>query len=308
MNIHRKYLTYRVITVLFLIAPFFLMADIENSKLPSKDVQEKVTSKDMALKLKKYLSKTISISLSPNRWENALTILKDAENLEKEGDVAKSSERYFEAGQILLKIEKEHPYKEFKNGNIKLGEILYDKKRRTISFPATVKYNKDMPVEVLVCKPQSERNYETLFISDIRPLHLQTILYLAGCVNGSRDIGDEKIKQGSRLRLFIQYIPQEGKTPIVKRVEEFFYNTETGLPWKQKYWIFVGSNVDKGRLISDLTGESIITWCVGSSIIQPADDDIASGKSHLDLIKNSDIPDKSNVTFIIEINEDKRDK
>ena len=118
-------------------------------------------------------------------------------------------------------------------------------------------------------------------------------------MNGSRNSDNKKVQQGSQLKLSITFTPEGSKKPITKRVEQLMLDDATNSVWKQKYWIFVGSNAHKGRLIADLTGESILTWCHGSAIIQPSDDSIASGKSHLSVNKLNDVPDKTKVVFLI---------
>jgi hypothetical protein len=287
------------VVILFSIFLFTLNAETADNTLEKDAVNQKLIPKDIALKLQKSLVSKISPRLDPQGWKKASDLLNEADSLEKEGKKKEASEKYTQAGQILLKIEKEHPYKSFKNGNIKLGKILLDKKKKTISFPAIVKYQPDMPVEVLLCTPLADRNYEALFFSTIRPIHLQTILYLAGYENGARVENNKKVKQGSRLRLFIKYTPKNGAAPIIKSVEEFLCDEKTERKWQNKYWIFVGSNAYKGRLLADITGESIITWCSESAIIQPSDDNAASGKSHLILKKQDNIPNESKITFII---------
>lgn len=99
--------------------------------------------------------------------------------------------------------------------------------------------------------------------------------------------------------LSVRITSEDGKKSITKPVEDFLRVSKTGEPWKQKCWIFVGSNIDKGRLTADITGESVISWCVSPAIIQPSDEGVATGKIHLDLIENKEFPDKSEVLFII---------
>ena len=261
--------------------------------------EKKVDNKKIALKLQKYIAGSISKSLSPGKWAEAQSLIRKAAVAEQNGKEGLADQKYTEAGEVLLAIEKEHPFKRLKNGDMQLGQVFLQKKTRTISFPAKVAYHKEMPVEVILSKPDAERSYETLFTSTIRPIHLQTMLYLAGYMNGSRSEEDKNIRQGDPLKLSVRIISEGGKKSITKPVEDFLCISETGVPWKQKYWIFVGSNVDKGQLVADLTGESIISWCVSPAIIQPSDEGVASGKKHLDLVENKEFPNKSEILFII---------
>ncbi len=300
MNIYQnlfKHLKFFV-SICFIIG----VMQINQSMAEKKTGQSKIrsaTTKEIALKLQAHLKDSISISLAPKRWLEAGTIIKKAVELENEGEKLKSTESFSEAGKILLSIEKDHPFRKLSDSKIQLGEILFDKKTKIISFPATITYHEDMPVEVLLCKTKANRAYESIFVSDIRPIHLQTILYLAGYMNGSRNSDNKKVQQGARLKLSISFTPEGADKVIARPVEDFLFNDGTNSLWKHKYWIFVGSNAEKGRLTSDLTGEMIITWCVGPAIIQPSDHTIASGKTHLSVNKLKEFPDKAKVTFLI---------
>jgi hypothetical protein len=126
------------------------------------------------------------------------------------------------------------------------------------------------------------------------------MLYLAGYLNGSRIEDDKENPQGARLSISIKYTPEGQRNAVIKRIEEFLYSEKTGLMWKQKYWVFVGSDIDKGKLLADLTGESILTWCIQSSILQPSDTGVASGKVHLVSKSIDNIPENSKVILMLE--------
>ena len=255
--------------------------------------------KELTLKLKRYLENSISASLDRKSWKKAMELLAQAEQRESGGEVKKAQELYIEAGKILLSIDKKHPYRQLSESKITLGQITLDKKSQTISFPAKITYNKDMPVEVILSTPNAYRSYETLFTSTINPLHLQTILYLAGYMNGVRTADNQGSKQGDHLFLYIQNLPKDGSKIVTKPVGDFLRVYETGEVWKPKYWVFVGSKIDQGQLVAERTGESILSWCVASTIIEPSDDLVAKGDHSLSLCRDKAFPDKSDVIFII---------
>ena len=291
--------TLLIISFFCFFTSFLLSKPVSDRQKEQKAAEKKIDSKMIALKLQKHIAGSIAKSLAPEKWGEAQSLIKKAAAADQNGKSDIADQKYAAAGQILLSIEREHPFKRLNNGDMQLGHITLHKKTKTISFPAKVAYHKEMPVEVILSKPDAERSYETLFTSTMRPLHLQTMLYLAGYMNGSRAGGYKNSKQGDPLKLSVRITSEDGKKSITKPVEDFLCISETKEPWKQKYWIFVGSNVDKGRLIADLTGESVISWCVSPAIIQPSDEGVASGETHLDLVENKEFPNKSKILFII---------
>ena len=259
--------------------------------------EKNITAKKTVLELQKRISGTLSVSLDPDNWQYAQKLIKEASVLEKGGKRGEADAKYSAAGEIMLSIVKAHPYKELKDNIITLGKITLDRKERRISFPAKVSYHADMPVEVILCREDSERSYETLFVSEISPLHLQTVMYLAGYMNGMRKPGNKDIKQGSLVDISVQKMSPEGVV-ITKNITDFL-TPDKGEDLDNIHWVFVGSNVLKGELVAELSGESIISWCVSSVIIEPDNEDIASGKIQLNLNQLPEFKNGTEVEFII---------
>ena len=259
--------------------------------------EKNITVKNTVLKLEKRLSGTLSVSLDPDSWQYAQKLIKEAAALEKGGKRKEADAKYSAAGQIMLSIVKAHPYKELKENIITLGKITLDRNRRKISFPAEVSYHADMPVEVILCRENSERSYETLFVSNVSPLHLQTVMYLAGYLDGTRKPGNKDEKQGSLVDISVRETTPEGAV-ITKNITDFL-KPEKGKELENFHWVFVGSDIFKGKLLAEISGESIISWCVSSAIIEPDNEDIASGKIQLLLRQLPDFKNGTEVEFII---------
>ena len=261
--------------------------------------QSGVYTKDDVLKMRDKIAKTIVVPLAGARWINVEKLISNAKKSSADGEGGKAAKYYNDAGKLLACIIKEHPYKKLQNGSIQLGLITLDTNKKMLSFPAKVTYHREMPVEVILCRPNSDRNYETLFTSEMRPLHLQTLLYLAGFVNGAISKNSKKASQGAKLTLLIRYkSAKDGKVRSVN-VNDMLINSDAGRKLEHFPWIFVGSNIYHGKLVADLTGESIISWCVSPAVIEPSNEKIASGEEHIDVNAPADLPDKTDVTFII---------
>ncbi|MEN9359781.1 MAG: hypothetical protein RL095_1316 [Verrucomicrobiota bacterium] len=80
------------------------------------------------------------------------------------------------------------PVEEGPEGSLRLGGILWEPKTQKISFAAILSLPKAdpeqgietaMPLELICCTPAGRR-YESLLVSEIRPLHLSLLLALAG--------------------------------------------------------------------------------------------------------------------------------
>ena len=227
-------------------------------------------------------------------------LLKKAENAQKDKKTAECAKLTAEAAELIRKINLEHPFRREKNGDVILGGIRYSRKKNEITFPAEVSYHPEMPVEVLICRSDSERVYETLFTAGIRPLHLQTILYIAGCMNGARTKNKKQVRMGDVLHLSVRYKTKNGEVKE-RNIEDIL--TADKKPEKNRKmladWIFVGSSVYKGKLVSDLTGESVLVWSVSSSILAPSSDKVAGGAIHVEFKKYDDLPNHKKITFVL---------
>jgi hypothetical protein len=184
---------------------------------------------------------TIVPAIDERQWQTATMLFRKGEKQEQDGRKKEASDSYSESGQILTKMKQAHPYAVLHDGRIRLGQIILDKKNQTLSFPAKITYPAEMPVEVILCRPDSERNYETLMVSSIRPLHLQTMLYLAGFMNGARVPNKKDVRRGDLLDIFIEYRTKAG-TAVKRNLDEFLVK-ESGGTIKGVRWVFVGSNV-----------------------------------------------------------------
>lgn len=142
-------------------------------------------------------------------------------------------------------------------GNVRLGNVTLDPKRKEISFEGYFKIVANDILEVLIATPAG-RAHEALVVADIDPLHLQVLLYLAGYENGARKPGD---KQGALFRIEAQ--PEGGgRRPI----EEYIRHISRKGHEPIRDWVFVGSSFDGGDCLATREGNVALLWSYGQSI------------------------------------------
>lgn len=154
------------------------------------------------------------------------------------------------------------------NGDIALGGIRLHHRARELSFAARLhdaEYNR---LEVLVATPCG-RLHETLLCADIRPLHLQTMLYLLGLENGVRT-PQSTMRQGAVLDIELEWTDASGRCHR-EPVENWIHDMRTGTNMARSGWIFVGSSVAHGVLQAGRQGNLVLLYCQGETILATAD-------------------------------------
>ena len=168
---------------------------------------------------------------------------------------------FIEGGGEAGKIER------LPDGNIRLGLITVAPARREISFPATVNQLAG-PIEVLIANPHG-RVHESLLRSQVRPLHLQTVLYLLKLSNGARAAtGGEQ--QGDLVDIDIEWKPPQG-APRRRPVEDWLHDTRTDSRAKRQGWVFVGSRVRNGLFLAGPAGNLAVTYSVPDTVLDTPD-------------------------------------
>ncbi len=143
--------------------------------------------------------------------------------------------------------------------NVRIGEILIDRHKNELSFPAKLNMTSG-PIECLVCT-KAGRMHESLLVSDVEPKKLQLALTLFGVENGARK-ADSLFPQGSLLDIFVR--TEDGRElPI-----ETWILGKFGEKVKASGWVFVGSSfASDGSCIADEEGNLVVTWSFGNTIL-----------------------------------------
>ncbi|MGL4853906.1 MAG: YdjY domain-containing protein, partial [Lentisphaeria bacterium] len=171
---------------------------------------------------------------------------------------------------------------------------------QSLSFPAQVTIIKDMPIEVMISTDRG-RLHETLFTTQARPFHLQTMLIAMGAENGAR-IPTEQANQGDFLKVEVEW--KNAKTGKINRqpIEHFVVDDKNKpILISEKRWVFVGSEIDDSAFLADWTGDMLVNYSIGSGVIDCAEEDISSAKLPLHSNFPAELIEGSEVKVIISL-------
>lgn len=210
----------------------------------------------------------------PRRWSR----LREAE------EVAPATDESRETIEVLTaELRRLHPFSSDADG-FELGAIRYDTASATFRLPARVRYPDEGDerhpgeLEVLACGEQG-RVHETLFVADVRPLHLELLLHLAGYRKGEG-------------RFMVRAVTSSGDVIAVRELVRRLDGREWPGPIE---WEFSGSEFGD-PYAPDLSGDLAIFWHAHDSVLRVADEEIGSGQLKLRAIRHPDLPNGSPVT------------
>jgi hypothetical protein len=175
-----------------------------------------------------------------------------------------------EAERLATLLRTRHP---FKSGDesIELGGIIYGRKTRRLRIPAKVEFPNSADnrhpgeVELLLCTTAG-RLHETLFFTDVRPLHLELLLHLTGHAKGSRFQITAVTTDGTRIP-----------------VDALVATTNGGSLDVPLLWEFSGSDFTD-VYGPDLSGDLAIFWHAHDSVLRIAHQGIAAGEVKLEAV------------------------
>ena len=175
-----------------------------------------------------------------------------------------------EVERLVNLLRTRHPFKAGED-SMELGGITYDRKARHLRIPAKVEFPNSADdrhpgeVELLLCTTAG-RLHETLFTAEVRPLHLELLLHLAGHAKGA---------EPSRFR--IDVLTGDGtRIPV-----DTLVRSSGGEPLESPLlWEFSGSDY-RDLYSPDLSGDLAIFWHAHDSVLRIAHQGIASGEVKL---------------------------
>jgi len=244
------------------------------------------------------LRKTLGPQLAPQQWARALAVAEKAQELTEQGKAAEAELTAVRARSLLRSIEEDHRMSVDAHGNVVLGAVTLHKGSRALSFPGKLRLESEMYVELIACTTGADRAYETLLTTPARAIHLQTMLVLSGARNGPVGWGLPGERQGDVFDIELEYTGADGKA-LCRPVEDFLRICENGEAAPRSGWVFVGSSVHEGRLIADITGELILSWRSGPSIIQSADPNISEGSVQIEATAPDDVGEGAEMRIIL---------
>lgn len=252
---------------------------VEKVQCSQEDVQ-KVEKTRLALE---KLIKTIDPSqlqlMTGVEWPHYNRAIKNGYKLLKESDPKAAQKKFESATKIVKESIADCKIIMLPNGDMRMGGITLHTKTEEVSFSAKTEVIEDMPTEVLICTDRG-RMHETIFITKTRPFHLQTLLHALGAENGARIPNEKFPKQGQFMRVHVQW--NDGKGKKIRKPIEYFLRDDANKKIEiTPRWVFVGSGLHKGAFIADWSGDVIVNYSVGDSIIDCGEEDISSLKRSL---------------------------
>ena len=149
-----------------------------------------------------------------------------------------------------------------------LNEMVINTDQRTISMPCKVNMTEGL-IEVLVCRPEG-KVHESLFVTAVSPLELQTALLLLGA-DPVNELPDESHEGdplspyrtietvGDSLLIFVKR--EDGQSKQMARVEDFIRDESKKKTLVSSTWLFRGAvTLQNGTLVLDPDMTMIATY------------------------------------------------
>jgi len=152
------------------------------------------------------------------------------------------------------------PLKEVRPGVFELGQVRFDKDKRTVSFPASVNQREGNLEYVIVTT--TGKTHESLLRTTVEPYHLQVALLLLG----ARDAGTNALPEdpaqslpGDRVEIELSWT--DGGKVQRFRAEDFVHDRKAGRATSRGAWIYTGSRLREDGFAAQLDGSivSLIT-------------------------------------------------
>ena len=197
---------------------------------------------------------------------------------------------------MLVKVkEGQEEAAKISEGMYKIGLVTIDKNKKEVSFPARVGMREGL-IEYLAVKDDG-KGYESILLSEVKPIHLQVGLILLGLeygqnINVRNDSAEPK---GSKVDIFVEL---DGKRLSMKDII-FDRVRKTGL--ENGDFVFTGSKITAGSFLAEQDGSLIATFKDPGAVIvfnAPTTPDATGYSAYDSNIKDLALTNKS-VTIII---------
>lgn len=172
--------------------------------------------------------------------------------------------------------DKKPDLKKINETTYQLGKITIDKKKRNISFPATIEITENL-IEYLLVNPQG-KVHESLFITDASPTNLNIAFKLLGFqenkslfrafVNGMPtdkfEENDEEKTAKSYFKIDVNWTDPESKKLVSHNINTLLINEQTKSPLGTAKdvgkWTYGGSFISEGQFVAELNRDIIAVF------------------------------------------------
>ena len=155
----------------------------------------------------------------------------------------------------------------------------------------------DGALEVIVARPNG-RLHETLLVTDVSAVAVQTALYLLRARNGARTDQNPKLRQGTLVDIDIEWTDDQD-TPHRSPIEDWILDLRTQQPLKRRGWTFTGSGIHQGKFLADAEGNIVINWSQGATVLDSPDPESVSDTLHAILETRPQPTRHPNVTIVL---------
>lgn len=152
------------------------------------------------------------------------------------------------------------PLKQIRPGVFELGQVLLDKDKRTVSFPASVNLREGNIEYVVVTA--TGKTHESLLRTTAEPYHLQLAFLLLGAKGaGTNTLPEDPARTlpGDRVEIEFSWNADERTNSF--RAENFVHDRKANAPARRGDWIYTGSRLRDDGFAAQLDGSivSLIT-------------------------------------------------
>ena len=182
------------------------------------------------------------------------------------------------------------------DGNALIDGVTVRAAQRELSFPGRFAL-KEGALEVIVARPNG-RLHETLLVTDVSAVAVQTALYLLRARNGARTDQNPKLRQGTLVDIDIEWTDDQD-TPHRSPVEDWILDLRTQQPLQRRGWTFTGSGIHQGKFLADAEGNIVINWSQGATVLDSPDPESVSDTLHAILETRPQPTRHPNVTIVL---------
>lgn len=199
-----------------------------------------------------------SRSYSRHRWR-ARWVLAGALLLTL-GGVARSQEA--PAGEVPAKA----PIRQITEDLFELGKVRFDKKEKSVTFPATVNMKEGL-IEYLVVHARGKA-HESLLITETEPYHIHlAVLLLSGKSTPEKVDGAKTDEPAAARNVKVTLRPTGGKNAAG---EDWVFDLHAKAPMVQGNWRYAGSRVVDGVFLAQRDGSIVSVIDDGDALINNA--------------------------------------
>ena len=152
------------------------------------------------------------------------------------------------------------PLKQIRPGIFELGQVRFDKDKRTVSFPASVNMREGNIEYVVVTA--TGKTHESLLRTTVEPYHLQLAFLLLGAKGaGTNALPEDPARPLPGEKVEIEFSWNAGGRTNSFRAEEFVLDRKAKGPARRGSWIYTGSRLREDGFAAQLDGSivSLIT-------------------------------------------------